>query len=61
MIEETLCDAERRKLVELCIRAMPLYRADDPDLTERLEAMIAKLSGTDTVVVVRRAYPSRRT
>jgi len=61
MIEEHLDDRDRRKLIELCIQAMPLYASDDPDLAAQMERLIAKLSGTDTVVVARRAYASRRT
>jgi hypothetical protein len=52
--EEQLTDAERRRLLALAIEAVPADKGD-PMLT----GLIAKLSGTDTVVIVRRAYPSR--
>jgi hypothetical protein len=55
MIEETLTDSERRRLVNLAISAVPATHGD-PELT----SIIAKLSGVDTVVVVRRTYPSTR-
>lgn len=54
MSEEQLTDAERRRLLALAIEAVPADKGD-PMLT----GLIAKLSGTDTVVIVRRAYPSR--
>jgi len=53
MIEETLTDSERRRLVNLAMAAVPMTHGD-PELT----SIIAKLSGVDTVVVARRAYPS---
>lgn len=53
MIDEPLTDAQRRLLIALVMGAMPKDRGD-PELT----AIIAKLSGTDTVVIARRAYPS---
>jgi hypothetical protein len=55
MIEETLTEAERRKLLALVMAAVPRDHGD-PQLT----ALVAKLSGTDTVIVARRAYPSAR-
>lgn len=55
MIEETLTDSERRRLVNLTISAVPMTHGD-PELT----SIIAKLNGVDTVVVVRRAYPSHK-
>lgn len=54
--EETLTDAERVRLLRLCIRDIPHNQGDD-DLT----GIIGKISGTDTVLVARRAYPSRST
>jgi len=53
-VEERLTDSERRRLVNLAINAVPA-RHGDPELT----SIIAKLSGVDTEVFVRRAYPSR--
>ncbi len=55
-VEEFLTDSERRRLVTLAIDAVPA-RHGDPELT----SIIAKLSGVDTVVIVRRAYPSAKT
>lgn len=55
MIEEPFSDAERRLLVTLVINAVPRDRGD-PVLT----SIITKLSGTDTVLVAKRAYPSLR-
>jgi hypothetical protein len=53
MIEERLSDAERRRLLALAMAAVPTERGD-PELT----GLIAKLSGTDTVLIARRAYRS---
>jgi hypothetical protein len=53
MIEERLTDEERRKLLHLVIAAVARNHGD-PVLT----ALVAKLSGTDTVIVAHRAYPS---
>lgn len=55
MIEERFSDGERRRLLALCMAAMPLDR-----LEPELVGLIAKLSGTDTMIVARRAYPSAR-
>jgi hypothetical protein len=52
MTEEVLTDAERRRLLLLAINALPNKR--DQELCD----IIAKIAGTDTVLVVRRAYPS---
>jgi hypothetical protein len=54
MIDEPLSESERRLLLDLAIAAVPLQHGD-PALT----AIIAKLSGVDTVLIARRAYPSR--
>lgn len=53
MIEEVLTDRERKLLLDLVANAVPVTHGD-PELTR----LIAKLSGTDTQVIVRRAYPS---
>lgn len=53
MIEEQLSDAERRRILALLIDAVPHTGRD-----RALTALIKKLSGTDTVVIVKRAYPS---
>jgi hypothetical protein len=55
MIEEPLTEAERRKLLDLVMAAVPREHGD-----QLLTGLIAKLSGTDTVIVARRAYPSRK-
>lgn len=47
--------AERRRLLGLAIEAVPREHGD-PELTR----LIAILSGVDTEVIVRRAYPSAR-
>lgn len=53
MIDETFTDAERRRLMGLVINSIP-FAHGDPELS----AILSKLSGTDTVVIARRAYPS---
>jgi hypothetical protein len=55
MTYEPLTEAERRRLLDLAIAAVP-RECGDPELT----TLIAKMSGTDTVLIARRAYPSRR-
>lgn len=55
MIEERFTETERQRLLSLARNAVPKDRGDD-----ELTAIIAKLSGTDTVVVALRAYPVRR-
>lgn len=54
MTDEQFSDSERQRLLRLTMAAVPKTHGD-PELT----AIIAKLSGTDTVLVARRAYPSR--
>jgi hypothetical protein len=53
-MEEAFSDAERRRLLDLCMAAVPHDRGDD-----QLTGLISRLSGVDTVLMVRRAYPSR--
>lgn len=53
-VYETLSDHERGRLIALCMAAVPREHGD-----HELTALIAKLSGTDTQVILRRAYPSR--
>ena len=55
MIEELLTDEERQLLVILVMAQIPRDHGD-PHLTR----LVAKLSGTDTQLVARRAYPSKR-
>ena len=54
MIEEVFTDIERSRLLKLVLAS--LSQRDDALLV----TIAAKLSGTDTVVVARRAYPSGR-
>lgn len=54
MTDEPLTEAERRRLLALAIAAVPKEHGD-PELT----AIVAKISGTDTVLIARRTYPSR--
>jgi hypothetical protein len=54
MIEERLSDAERRRLLLLVVAAIP-RGSGDAELTR----LVGLLSGFDTEVVVRRAYPVR--
>lgn len=51
----TLDDAQRRTLVAACINALPIAHGG-----AKLTDLISILSGTDTTVVVHRAYPPRR-
>lgn len=54
MTEEWFTDRERHLLLGLLHDAVPTGRGD-----LALTNIIAKLSGVDTVLVARRAYPSR--
>ena len=51
MMEELFTDAERHRLIYLLLEAM----AKDPTLDD----ILSKLTGTDTVIVARRAYCSK--
>jgi hypothetical protein len=51
---EVFTDEERRRLVELVLSAIPRDHGD-----AELTAILSRLSGTDTVLIARRAYPSR--
>jgi len=51
MIEQPFNESERQRLLQLAIAAMP-NRHGDHELTN----IIAKLSGTDTEIIARRAY-----
>lgn len=53
MIEEIFTDAERMRLISLAMGAL----VSGPD--DEATALISKLSGTDTVLIARRAYASR--
>jgi hypothetical protein len=55
LIEEPLTDEERQLLVILVMAQIPRDHGD-PHLTR----LVAKLSGSDTQLVARRAYPSKR-
>jgi len=54
MIDEPFTEDERKRLLHLAIAAVPLKHGD-PLLT----SIIAKLTGVDTVLYARRAYPTR--
>jgi hypothetical protein len=54
-MDELLTDAERWRLLRLALNAVPIDNGD-----RELTDIIAKLSGTDTVLIARRAYPSAR-
>lgn len=56
MIEEHFTDTERRRLISLAMNAFPPAQGDD-----ELTAIIAKLAGSDTVLIAQRTYRSRRT
>jgi hypothetical protein len=53
MIEEPFDDGERQRLLRLAMAAVPVEHGDDA-----LTNIIAKLSGVDTVLIARRAYPA---
>jgi hypothetical protein len=54
MIDEPLTDEERRFLLHLAIVA-------PQEVDAKLRAsVVAKLCGTDTVLIARRAYPAKR-
>ena len=57
MIEEVFSDTECHRLVMLVTNAHA-GRLDQRDLDE-LNSLLSKLTGTDTVLVARRAYASR--
>jgi len=52
-MDEPFTDSERRRLLRLAIESVPVSQPPD----EELLAIIAKLSGTDTMLYARRAYP----
>jgi hypothetical protein len=53
VIEEAFTEEERRRLLLLCMRAVPAQGGDNV-----LISIIAKEVGVDTVLVARRAYPA---
>ena len=60
MIEERFADAERQLLIMLVTRALVSIQLD-PEMdaqTEECRTILRRLSGTDTVLVARRAYAS---
>ena len=62
MIEEVFTDDERLLLVTLVTQAHVNIR-DDPEMkhaNDECNGILRKLTGTDTVLVAKRAYPSRR-
>lgn len=54
MTDEPLTEQERRALLGLVIEAFPRNSRD-----ELLLGILSKIGGCDTVLVARRAYPSR--
>lgn len=54
MIDQPISDMDRKRLLDLALAAVPLDHGDD-----QLTRIIAVLSGVDTVLVARRAYPAR--
>ena len=62
MVEELFSDNERQLLIVWATRALVQLRMLDdlPDAMDECESILRKLSGTDTVLVARRAYPSQR-
>lgn len=52
MIDQPFTESERRRLLMMAIKAVP--RSEPPD--RELLQIIGKLSGTDTVLISRRAY-----
>ena len=61
MSEEQFPDSERQLLVVLVTQAM-VRIADDAAMQAAVaecHSLLKKLSGTDTVLIARRAYPSR--
>lgn len=55
MIDEPLTDRERYKVLWLAMQQLSKNQGDDDALLN----IIRKVTGTDTVVICRRAYPSR--
>lgn len=60
MIEERFTDAERQLLVVWAMRSLLAIQGDPEMVPEIAEcrAILRKLTGTDTVLIARRAYPS---
>jgi hypothetical protein len=52
VVEQPFSDAERRRLMRLALEATPGFQHEDLELAN----IIMKLTGTDTVLVARRAY-----
>lgn len=55
MIEETFTETERQLLLRLAVSEIPEGQIAAPELLRA----VSRLSGTDTVLIARRAYPSR--
>ena len=59
-VREQLTDQERTALVEAAVRRLTSDQAWLPgDIRLDLVGALSKISGTDTEVIVMRAYPSR--
>jgi hypothetical protein len=55
MIDEPFPDDERQRLLALCLMAVPASGPPDAVMLQ----IISRLSGTDTQLIARRAYPSK--
>lgn len=53
-VMEAFSDQQRRRLMQLVMAAIPCDHGD-PELI----AILSRLSGTDTVLIAQRAYPSQ--
>lgn len=61
MIREQLTDQERTALIEAVVHRLgQLSWRPPPGIREDLVTALAKITGTDTEVIVMRAYPSLR-
>lgn len=61
MIDEPLSDAYRQLIIVLATKAMVKIQ-DDPEMEhakKELTDILSMFYGTDTVIIARRAYPSR--
>jgi hypothetical protein len=62
MVEEILTDSIRQLVILLATQALVGIDQTDPvlqDAVAELQSLLSMFYGTDTVVVARRAYPSR--
>jgi hypothetical protein len=60
-VRETLSDTQRRLLLAWAVTALTSsLKEREPGLFDECLDLVRKLSGTDTRIVVERAYPSTR-